>query len=454
MKKVIAVFDIGKTNKKLLLFDENFQIAFQHEQKFPVTKDDDGVECDDIDLITSWMKKELEKLTESKEFYPVAVNFSTYGASLVFIGKDGKRLTPVYNYMKKVSSSIADNLFNQYGGKNEFLRKAASPALGVMLNSGIQILWLKKEKPEIYKKTGTILHFPQYLSYYLTGKLVSEPTSIGCHTFMWDYDNMCYNKWLVDNNIKLPEPITNDIVFDSKIGNKTIKVGIGIHDSSASLVPYLSGSKKPFILVSTGTWCINMNPYNKEPLTADQLSQDCLCFMSPKREQVKSSRLFMGHFHEVWADKLAEHFGVKKDNFKTAKYDRALIQKMKKKFPGYVFFQHGKESFDEGLKSADLSLFKSYEESYTQLIIELTGLCIHSINLVIPENDSTKYIYISGGFARNEIYVRLMAKYFSKQKIYTSEIDNSSALGAALVISQTFSGKKEVTPNLGLKAWR
>jgi len=453
MKKVIAVFDIGKTNKKLLLFDENFQVAFQQEQKFPVTKDDDGFECDDIDLITSWMRKELEKLTESKEFDPVAVNFSTYGASLMFVGKNGKRLTPVYNYMKEVSPSIAENLFNQYGGKNEFLRKAASPPLGLLLNSGIQILWLKKEKPEIYKKTGTILHFPQYLSYYLTGKLVSEPTSIGCHTFMWDYDNMCYNKWLDDNDVKLPDPITNDVVFDSKIGNRTLKVGVGIHDSSASLVPYLLGSKEPFILVSTGTWCINMNPYNKEPLTADQLSQDCLCFMSPKREQVKSSRLFMGHFHEVWADKLSEYFGVKQDNFKTVKYDRAIIQEMKKKISSPVFFPDGKESFDEGLKSADLSLFKSYEEAYTQLIIELTGLSIHAVNLVIPENDSTKNIYISGGFARNEIYVRLMAEYFSKQKIYTSEIDNSSALGAALVISQTFSGKKEVNPNLGLKAW-
>jgi len=453
MKKVIAVFDIGKTNKKLLLFDENLQVAFQQEQKFPVTKDDDGFECDDIDLITSWMRKELEKLIDSKDFDPVAVNFSTYGASLMFVGKDGKRLTPVYNYMKEVSPSIVENLFNQYGGENEFLRKAASPALGLLLNSGIQILWLKKEKPEIYKKVGTILHFPQYLSYYLTGKLVSEPTSIGCHTFMWDYDNMCYNKWLSDNDIKLPDPINDDVVFDSKIGSKILKVGVGIHDSSASLVPYLLGSEEPFILVSTGTWCINMNPYNKEPLTADQLSQDCLCFMSPKREQVKSSRLFMGHFHDVWVDKLAEQFGVKQDNFKTVKYDGALIQEMKKKFFGSVFFPNGKESFDEGLKSADLSLFKSYEEAYTQLIIELTGLSIHAVNLVIPENDSTKNIYISGGFARNDIYVRLMAEYFSNQKIYTSEIDNSSALGAALVISQTFTGKKEINPNLGLKSW-
>jgi len=161
----------------------------------------------------------------------------------------------------------------------------------------------------------------------------------------------------------------------------------------------------------------------------------------------------MGHFHDVWVDKLAKYFGVKQDNFKTVKYNEALIQEIRKKFFSPVFFPEGKDSFDEGLKSANLSLFKSYEEAYTQLIIELTGLNIHAVNLLIPKNDITKRIYISGGFASNEIYVRLMSEYFSKQKVYTSKIDNSSALGAALVISQTFSGKKEVNPNIGLKAW-
>ena len=122
---------------------------------------------------------------------------------------------------------------------------------------------------------------------------------------MWDYDNMAYHPWIEDQKIELPQPVTNDVVSESQIGGKTVLVGTGIHDSSSSLVPYLKGSEEPFILVSTGTWCITMNPFNSEPLTASQLEQDCLCFLSPDKQQVKSSRLFMGHFHEVWAEKLA-----------------------------------------------------------------------------------------------------------------------------------------------------
>ncbi|WP_372775104.1 FGGY-family carbohydrate kinase [Mangrovibacterium sp.] len=445
MKKVIAVFDIGKTNKKVLLFDQSLKLVFQHEQKFPVITDEDGFECDDIDRITDWIKAELTRIVEAGEYDLSAVNFSTYGASLMFLDEQGKRLTPVYNYLKEVPASISENLFENYGGKDEFCRCTASPALGLLLNSGIQMLWMKQEKPELFAKAASILHFPQYLAYTLNGKVVSEPTSIGCHTFMWDYDQMAYHPWIADQKIELPQPVTNDVVFESEIGGKNVLVGTGIHDSSSSLVPYLKGSEEPFILVSTGTWCITMNPFNSEPLTASQLEQDCLCFLSPDKQQVKSSRLFMGHFHEVWAEKLADHFKTEAAYFKYVKCDESLLARQKESFGSKsVFFPAGKESFEAGLKSVDLSIFASYKEAYTKLMIDLTDLCITSINLVIPQNDSTSNLYISGGFARNPIYIHLLKEYFTQKEIITSEIDNASALGAALVVADVVGFKPEI----------
>ncbi|WP_321372309.1 FGGY family carbohydrate kinase [uncultured Draconibacterium sp.] len=452
MTEVIAVFDIGKTNKKILLFDSNFKVVKQHEEKFPVITDDDGFECDDIDLITSWISKSLEEIVAGDEFDLKGVNFSTYGASLMFLDENGQRLTPVYNYLKEIPETIAAGLFEQYGGKNEFCRKTASPALGLLLNSGIQTLWLKQEKPEVYNKAKSVLHFPQYLSYTLSNEIVSEPTSIGCHTFMWDFDQMKYHQWISDNEIALPEPINNDVVFPADVAGKEVKVGIGIHDSSASLVPYLKASPAKFILVSTGTWCINMNPYNEEPLTASELEQDCLCFLTPNKEQVKSSRLFMGHFHEVWAEKLAKHFDVPGDAFKTVKNDEKLVADLSNKYSDTsVYFPNGKESFDEGLKVVDLSVFANYKEAYTKLMIDLTALCITSINLAVPENDETEILYVSGGFARNPIFIELLKKSFPAKKVLISEIDNSSALGAAMVIADTLSEADVANLDLGIQ---
>ena len=452
MTEVIAVFDIGKTNKKVLLFDSNFKVVKQYEEKFPVISDDDGFECDDIDLITSWISKSLDEIVAGEEYDLKGVNFSTYGASLMFLDESGQRLTPVYNYLKEIPETIAAGLFSQYGGKNEFCRKTASPALGLLLNSGIQILWLKQEKPELFEKVKSVLHFPQYLSYTLSNKIVSEPTSIGCHTFMWDFDQMKYHQWISDNEVVLPEPVNNNVFFTADVAGKEVKVGTGIHDSSASLVPYLKASPAQFILVSTGTWCINMNPYNKEPLTASELEQDCLCFLTPNNEQVKSSRLFMGHFHEVWAEKLGKHFDVLKDSFKTVKNNQELVSTLSGKYGGVsVYFSNGKESFEEGLKAVDLSVFANYEEAYTKLMIDLTALCVTSIKLVVPRNDNTEILYVSGGFARNLIFIELLKKSFPGKKVLISEIDNSSALGAAMVIADTLSDAGVANLELGIK---
>jgi len=413
-------------------------------------QDDDGFECDDIDLITSWVDSTLEEIVSKKEYDLVGVNFSTYGASLMFVDEEGNRLTPVYNYLKEVSPLISENLFAEYGGKDEFCRKTASPALGLLLNSGIQILWLKKEKNEVFEKAASILHFPQYLSYSLTKKVVSEPTSIGCHTFLWDFDEMNYHRWIADAAVSLPVPVTNDVVENVDISGKEVKVGTGIHDSSASLAPYLKASPDKFILVSTGTWCINMNPFNTEALTAEQLEQDCLCFLTPDKKQVKSSRLFMGHFHEVWAEKLAKHFGVAEDTFKTVKNDTELVKSLQTEYKKSVYFPDGKESFETGLETVDLNIFGNYEVAYTKLMIDLTELCVKAIQLVVPEKDEAETLYVSGGFARNPIFIDLIKTSFPEKKVLKSEIDNSSALGAAMVIADTFSDADVSKLDLGI----
>ncbi|HBL78083.1 MAG: carbohydrate kinase [Bacteroidetes bacterium GWF2_42_66] len=449
-KKVIAVFDIGKTNKKILLFDQDLKVAFQKEEKFPTIQDDDGFECDDIDLIRQWLVATMEELVAGEEFEPVAVNFSTYGASLAYLDGNKDLLTPIYNYLKPMDEQISGELYQKYGGQNEFCRKTAGPALG-MLNSGLQILWLKKEKPEIFSRVKNILHFPQYLSSVFTGEVVSEYTSIGCHTAMWNFDNRKYHLWLAGENIVLPGPVSNSTVFEVEIAGNKLLSGIGIHDSSASLVPYFMGTDEKFLLVSTGTWCINMNPFNDEPLTAEQLKSDCLCYLSVQQKPVKASRLFMGHIHDVNVTRLATYFNVADDAYKKVKADETLITAYLTNGEKRVFFRNGM-SADYVDTEVDLSVFSSFEEAYTRMMYDLTLLCTESIRLIIPKNDEAKKLFVSGGFARNGIFVRLLGNFFPGKEVFTSEVDNSSAMGAALVIWDTIDEEKPEI-DLGLKAW-
>lgn len=453
MEKVIAIFDVGKTNKKVLLFDSNLKMVFQEEEKFPTTIDEDGVECDNMDLIEKWVQTTLARLVCSKEYELLGVNFSTYGASLAFIDGNGKRLTPIYNYLKPISEKYQNDLFARYGGEVEFCRKTASPALGVMLNSGIQALWMKNERADIFNQAKSIVHFPQYLSYLLTGKVVSEPTSIGCHTFMWDFDKMDYHQWLKDEGIELPKPIDNSELFPVSIGGKQILCGVGIHDSSSSLAPYFKGCDDKFVLVGTGTWFIHMNPFNDSPLTADQLKQDCLCFMSINQKPVKSSRLFMGHIHDVNVERMVKYFKVDGNHYKKVGVIEPFVNKMLADGEkGKCFFANGIPAgfVDE---SVDLSQFNDFDEAYNRLMFDITLETKKALGLVLSDADGVKNMFVSGGFARNVIFVKLLANFFPNLKVYTSEVDNSSALGAALVIFNKLFPNAKPNIDLGLKEW-
>ncbi len=449
-KDAILIFDIGKTNKKVLLFDKDLNVISEQEDKFEEILDDDGFACDDIEKIEAWMESSASGYLKDPAFRIAAVNITTYGATLMYLDDEGKRLTPVYNYLKPMPEGVAEPLYEKYGGVDEFSRKTASPALG-MLNSGLQALWLKKKKPEVFGRVRSILHFPQYLSYKLTGQVSCEHTSVGCHTALWDFDNSRYHDWVKEEGLPLPGPVSVEQVFPASGISSDVPVGIGVHDSSASLVPYFMHTAEEFILVSTGTWCISMNPFNHSPLTTDQLRRDCLAYLSIQQKPVKSSRLFLGHIHDVNVKHLSEFYGASEDAYKNVTPDASLLKKMEESHdPGQRFFSKGLPEDYVDL-DIDPGVFGGFAEAYHRLMIDLADLTAASIRLIVAPEDRTKNIYITGGFAKNNLFVNLIADRFADKKVFTSEIANATSLGAALILWKSFGTGRDPVIDLGLK---
>jgi sugar (pentulose or hexulose) kinase len=447
---VIAIFDIGKTNKKFLLFNSELNIVHCEKKLFPEIRDDDGFTCDDIDAIASWMKSRQKEVIRSGEHHIRALNFTTYGASLMHIDEHGNRVTPLYNYLKPMPEAALDGFYEAWGGAEEFCRTTASPKLG-MMNSGLQLLWLKKMKPGLYSQIKTTLHFPQYLSWLFTTRKVSDFTSLGSHTAMWDFDHMRYHRWLEHEGISLPQPVSGSEVHEVIIENQKINTGVGLHDSSSSLVPYLRSTDKPFILVSTGTWCIFMNPFNTEPLTAEQLRHDSLCNLTADGRRVKSSRLFLGHIHNLNAERLNDHFGVTGELFKTIKIKSKKISRLLSSRKGRVFFSHG---IPPGYVDTDVNLshFLTYADAYHQMMCDLVDICMESYRLIIPAVDTTEIIYVTGGFAKNDTFVRILAARVPDKRVFVSDVEDSTALGAAIAVYENTFGKTLPSFYLGLKA--
>jgi len=61
MRYAIAIFDIGKTNKKLIVFDDDLNPLFEDKAQIgEVVRD--GILCDDAERIVAWVKNSFQNV--------------------------------------------------------------------------------------------------------------------------------------------------------------------------------------------------------------------------------------------------------------------------------------------------------------------------------------------------------------------------------------------------------
>ena len=398
----ILILDIGKTNKKAFVFDEDYRIVHEKSTVLPETVDDDRFPCEDLEGLTYWIEETTNTILAQKQFHIRAINVSAYGASFVHLSENGKPVAPLYNYLKPFPEDLKKQFYDTYGSEEKLALETASPALG-SLNSGLQLYWLKYRKPLIFNSIKWSLHLPQYVSWVIGRKLGwfdspqevgSDITSIGCHTMLWDFHRNDYHHWVKAEGMTEKFP---PIASPPK----------GLHDSSAALIPFLTTFKLPFVPISTGTWCISLNPFNQWPLTPEELAQDCLFYNSYTGNPVKAARYFGGYEHEQAVKKMAEEFGVETDFY----------------------------------KNINLASQGELPDAYRHFMRQLVDKQAFSTKLVI-ENSKIRRIFVDGGFSKNEIYMRLLAETFPEMEVCAAEVAQATALGAALAIHKFWNDKE------------
>lgn len=442
--QVIAIFDVGKTNKKLFLFNQDYQIVYEEAITLKETVDEDGDPSEDIESLNSFFSTSWKRVLQNTDFEIKAINFSAYGASFVHLDENGKAVTPLYNYLKAYPKDLLDRFYNTYGGQQHFSIITASPVLG-NLNSGMQLYWLKYYKPAVYQKIRHSLHLPQYMSFLITGKYFSELTSIGCHTNLWDFSRQQYHEWVHKEGVfeKLA-PVVPSTELSTPANGDGYVVGVGLHDSSAALIPYLATFPEPFVLISTGTWCISLNPFNETLLTYGELEHDCLCYLTFQGKPVKASRLFAGNEHEEQVKKLADHFNKPVDTFKTIPANIDIItdlQSRPSKLPQQKDIGKDPVVKEFAFSKRDLKDHLTYEEAYHQLIMDIVEQQVFSTQLVLNGADVSR-IFVDGGFSKNPIYMHLLANAFKGKEVYAASMAQATSIGAALAIHSSWNTMK------------
>jgi sugar (pentulose or hexulose) kinase len=315
-----------------------------------------------------------------------------------------------------------------------------SPRLPAGLNLGCQLLWLQTLAPDKFAR-GTIVTWPQFWAWRLSGVAATEVTALGCHTDLW-----------VPSEGK-PSPMAVMAGWAERfaplrqardvLGPATLEwrdrcelpddcaVLCGLHDSNAALLAargFPEVGEGGFTLLSTGTWFVAMRSVRercKIDLASLPESRDCLVNVDVTGMPVPSARFMGGREAEILESPFCAPINV-------ADYQDLLLLDVARSVQAGVFalpsFQKGVGPFphDTGYwvrQPCDQISRRALAGLYLAL---LTGVCLDLIGCREP-------VVVEGRFADDPVFARALAA-LHRHPVYKASAAESIAHGALRLV--------------------
>jgi sugar (pentulose or hexulose) kinase len=419
----VAVIDIGKTNAKVAL------IAAEDGTELALRKAATAVRADGpyphFDVARSW-NFITAALSELNREAPIdAISVTAHGSAGAFIdaGSAGDGLVlPILDY----EFAGPDELTAEYDAARPPFSETLSPRLPAGLNLGAQIFWQEKRFSDRLDPATQYVNYPQYWAWRLSGVAATEMCSMGAHSDMFNPRSRVWSSMVHELDwTRFLAPLRS--AFDRlgpvrpelarKLGlAEATPVLCGIHDSSASLLPYLKERTAPFVVVSTGTWVI-LFAVGGDIAKLDP-TRDTLANVSALGDPVPCARFMGGREFERLTDGSAAQPAV-------ADLDRVLVQQIMALptfVPGVGPFPKSK-----GRWAGDPATL-SAGERHAAASLYLALVTAESIRCA----DGSGPVIVEGPFARNGVFCSALAAIGGHQ-VEPSETSTGTTLGAALL---------------------
>ncbi len=415
--RYVAVFDVGKTNAKLAIVDTDTMSECAVRKTVNAVLRTDPYPHFDMDGLWSFFLASLAEL--NAEFRVSAISITAHGASAALVRKDGTFSLPALDY----EHTGPEETRNEYNAMRPPFSETFSPRLPNGLNLGAQLFWQQTRFPREFADAAHILALPQYWAMRMTGVAVSEATSLGCHTDLWNpahgtFSSMVYQLgWRhlfapVRSAFDALGPLLPEICTQTGV-HQGVPVHCGIHDSNASLLPHLMSRTPPFSVVSTGTWVVVLSS-GGEILCLDP-ARDTLANSDAFGHPVASARFMGGREFELLTAVNAD--------FDTA----SLFEVLEKPVLLLPAVEFGSGPF-QGRKAKWLP-----EQPASDLVPAAASLYLGMMTATTLALTGAKgEIIVEGPFARNQAYLDMLC-VATQRPVQTSASSTGTSIGAALL---------------------
>ncbi len=415
----IVVMDIGKTNAKLCVVNAQTGALISTDTTHTGTIDAPPYPHLDTASIWSWYVAGLKRLQKTTRIDTIVV--TAHGATAALLDDEGLVL-PVMDY----EFSGLDELRAEYDLRCDSFEQTYSPKLPLGLNVGRQLYWQRDRCNAQFERARYLLPYTQYWSWLLTGKAVSEVSTIGSHTDLWNPLEKRYSDFaeregfagLFPQMMHASESLGSlsaEVQAATGIDNHC-NVLVGIHDSNASLIPWMSNRSEPFTVMSTGTWVIIFSLGT--PLPGILAERDCTANVTIHSEPVACAR-FMGgrEYGAIAGDESA--VATETDLLSILEQDAFALPAFAETggpYPGLTGLVQSKNMLSSSQRHALASLYCALVSD------ESLSLC-HSSGDIIVE----------GAYAKNTLLLQCLAVFRDKQVVYASADSTGTTMGAAML---------------------
>jgi len=286
MKRLNVAVDLGATSGRLMVCDsQKPEMAMTEAARFTDPMVERGGKWFwEIDRIFESVCSALADIVRGGDRIE-SIGVDTWGVDVAFLDKDGKLLALPRAYRDPYTEGVPERYFSECFPRGEVYRRTGIQVLD--FNTLYQLYACRLENYEPFTNACKILFIPDYITYLLTGKMVTEQTILSTSSFMDPRTKTIDDELLKPCGVssrnfapivppgtvvgtlrkglldKYLENAGRDDDLSSSLGNIRV-IAVAGHDT-ASAVAAVPNDRPGYAYLSSGTWSL-MGIVSPEPI--------------------------------------------------------------------------------------------------------------------------------------------------------------------------------------------
>lgn len=257
----IAVVDVGFTNTKVVQFNPSGKVIGGRKVAsfHRVGKVYREIDVEPSISFCQHALRDLDAETPIDVIVPCA-----HGAAIACLNAGGYLAFPIMDY----TSEPPADLVAAYRLIEPPFSEVYGPLLPMALTHGLQLYWQSKAYPQEFRGITKILPLIQYVAYRLSGVAVSEISGLSCQSHLMNINtgepsSLAIAQGWAQHYAPRAKAWETIGKLQPSIAGADFRGGgrvlAGVHDSNANYLRYLAAGCQNFTLLSSGTWIIGFD---------------------------------------------------------------------------------------------------------------------------------------------------------------------------------------------------